>query len=425
MRRKIFLYIKCVVLNGIRNPVRFILSITGVFVGVLLLSYSVFFLDSYYNGSMEKVEKMPDDSFIVSGLDGEMLKEINGNVKGSFPQQIKYTGDGNYLLYDCEYSGKYIYYYSTVVGTPGQENVSVYFDNGSPHLTSLSLLQGRLISNKDVSDMNRVVVIDDYTAKLLFPGTDPIGQSLSIQEDSVIYRYQIVGVVSANDYVKNAFSNMNSLLKGNEGAIFVNTCVYIPGSVWEEDFKDESNDAGSLLLWTGLDGETKKQYQTEIKNYFSTSYDNNITDKTTDRNIVLEELSIYKNLFMLFFAVVFIFSALNCMNISFFSVKERVSEIGIRKAYGASKENIVIQFMLESIIVSIIATIFAVLVALILMIKTLPIVSDYLGLNLVVKIKAELIILPFLAAIFQGIISSIIPSIYASSIKVVDALRFE
>ena len=178
-------------------------------------------------------------------------------------------------------------------------------------------------------------------------------------------------------------------------------------------------------MWTDLNNEEKIHGENFVKNYFRNNYDDNIINNKSEKKKIIEEIGAYKYLFVVFLIVVFIFSGLNCMNIFFFSVKERVGEIGIRKAYGATKENIIVQFVLESLIISFFATIFALLVSLILMLKTVPVVNSYLGINLVVKLKTNLILLPFLVAFFQGILFSIIPSIYASSIKVVDALRFE
>ena len=77
------------------------------------------------------------------------------------------------------------------------------------------------------------------------------------------------------------------------------------------------------------------------------------------------------------------------------------------------------------LLICFVATFFGVLVSLILIIKTVPLLEAYLAINLVVQLKCELILLPFFVAAFQGVLFSIVPSIYASSIKIVDALRFE
>lgn len=74
------------------------------------------------------------------------------------------------------------------------------------------------------------------------------------------------------------------------------------------------------------------------------------------------------------------------MNTMFFSVKERMGEIGIKKSLGASKWDITVQFMLEGVFMALMAGIVA-------------------GL--------------------YGIVFSFLPSFYGANIKVVDALRFE
>ena len=112
-------------------------------------------------------------------------------------------------------------------------------------------------------------------------------------------------------------------------------------------------------------------------------------------------------------------SAIGIMNVMFVSVKERTKEIGLRKAMGASNNNILIQFLSEAIAISIIGgTIGIALVKLITVA-----LSSYAGLP--VEFDLLLIFYTFLICVFIGITSGMIPARTAAKLNPIDALRHE
>ena len=112
-------------------------------------------------------------------------------------------------------------------------------------------------------------------------------------------------------------------------------------------------------------------------------------------------------------------SAIGIMNVMFVSVKERTKEIGLRKAMGATNNNILIQFLSEAIAISIIGgTIGIALVKLITVA-----LSSYAGLP--VEFDLLLIFYTFLICVFIGITSGMIPARTAANLNPIDALRHE
>ena len=113
------------------------------------------------------------------------------------------------------------------------------------------------------------------------------------------------------------------------------------------------------------------------------------------------------------------------MGIVFFSIKERIPEIGIRRAFGASKTDIAFQLILEMIIIAFIASAAAVATSFYACkIAEIFMVSN-LFISFKIRVSAAQLILPVLVGIAEAIVCSIIPSLYAANIKVTDALKFE
>lgn len=116
--------------------------------------------------------------------------------------------------------------------------------------------------------------------------------------------------------------------------------------------------------------------------------------------------------------IVFIVGGIGIMNVLFVTVKERTKEIGILKALGSSSKDILVQFLLESIIISSIGGGIGIIVSYLLAPLTV-----YLGVSVIFTIKGKII--AFLFAILIGTIFGFYPAYEASKLKPVEALSHE
>ena len=116
--------------------------------------------------------------------------------------------------------------------------------------------------------------------------------------------------------------------------------------------------------------------------------------------------------------IVFIVGGIGIMNVLFVAVNERTKEIGILKALGSSGKDILIQFLLESVIISSFGGICGIILSYLLMPLT-----KYLGVPVLFTIEGQLIALLF--AIITGTVFGIYPAYKASQLKPVEALSYE
>ena len=125
-----------------------------------------------------------------------------------------------------------------------------------------------------------------------------------------------------------------------------------------------------------------------------------------------------KLLLMSVATIVFIVGGIGIMNVLFVSVKERTKEIGILKALGSSKKDIMLQFLLESVIISV----FGGLVGIVLSKYIMPLMK-YTNIPITPSLNGEIMALLF--AVVTGTIFGLYPAYKAAQLKPIESLSYE
>ena len=108
------------------------------------------------------------------------------------------------------------------------------------------------------------------------------------------------------------------------------------------------------------------------------------------------------------------------MNITFVSVKERTREIGHRKALGARRQTILLQFLIESVMICLIGGFTGLCTALLITISIEKIVPDF-----PIQFSLDLVLASLAVSVITGIISGLAPAVTASKLDPADSLRYE
>ncbi|MBS5964525.1 MAG: ABC transporter permease [Finegoldia magna] len=217
--------------------------------------------------------------------------------------------------------------------------------------TESKIVNGRAITKLDGDTNQKVAVISKKLADDLFENEDPINKTVILKNDN----YVIVGIKE-----NNAATNL--FVMGND--------VDLPkGTV--ESRKPKNNNSISMINVILKNGTKVQDKAKEIQEYLEKngpmkaagSYNFvDIAQQIEGISNVLGSVTIFISLIA---AISLLIAGIGMMNMMYISVAERIKEIGIRRAIGAKKKEILYQFMLEGIIVTVIGGIIGYIIGMI------------------------------------------------------------
>jgi len=277
------------------------------------------------------------------------------------------------------------------------------------------LLYGRYIDDADIRDHRKVCVIQKKTYKELFPGGgDPCGKRIRIDN---IY-YQIVGV----DY------NMSEgvSLGGENG-----TNVVLPLTFMQQAYN--RGNSVDLIAVTGREGVVMSKVTDRIRETVARAH---AVDPTDERGaMVFNTEVLFQLLDNLFKGVNFLIwlvglgtllaGSIGVSNIMMVTVRERTTEIGIRRAIGATPKIILSQIISESIVLTLVAGMSGILFG-VLILQMLELANTEDGI-LTAHFQVGFWTAIGAAAVItvMGVLAGLAPAARAMSIKPVDAMRDE
>ena len=274
---------------------------------------------------------------------------------------------------------------------------------------------GRFLNDMDIAQHRKVCVIGKKTYKDLFPGGgDPCGKFIRV--DSV--HYQIVGV----DY--NTSQGMSF---GGEAG----TTMLMPITLMQQTY-NMGNDVHMIAV-TGKKGVVMTDIAPRIRETVARRH---TVDPTDEKGVmvfnteVLFQLldSLFKGVNFLIWLVglgTLLAGAIGVSNIMMVTVRERTTEIGIRRAIGATPRNILSQIISESIVLTLVAGMSGILFA-VMILQMLELANTEDGiLTAHFQVGFWTAIVAALAVGIVGVLAGLAPAGRAMSIKPVDAMRDE
>ena len=282
-------------------------------------------------------------------------------------------------------------------------------------INSPKIYYGRYINESDMRDHRKVCVIGKKTYKELFKeGGDPCGKSIRI--DSIYY--QVVGV---------DFNMSEGVSLGGEAG----TTVILPLTLMQQTYN--RGNAVDLIAVTGRPGVVMSKVTDRIRETIARAH---YIDPTDEQGaMVFNTEVLFQLLDNLFRGVNFLIwlvglgtllaGAIGVSNIMMVTVKERTTEIGIRRAIGATPRMILSQIISESIVLTLVAGMSGILFG-VMILQMLELANTEDGIvSAHFQVSFWTAIVAALAVSAVGVLAGLAPAARAMSIKPVDAMRDE
>lgn len=292
----------------------------------------------------------------------------------------------------------------------GRRAVIVSTNSDYSSIANVEILYGRFINEKDVLLGRNVVLIDDASAKSIFGYEDCTGKTVNIGSTTNMSSAVIIGVY------KSTQGSFGSSFRDNM-PVFLYTPITFSEKLFENDFnisqvevllsnqKDSDAAADNVIRMLDNSHHTKDKYQAE-----------NLMKQLDQVNRIL---NIFTMIIGAIAGISLLVGGIGVMNIMLVSVTERTREIGIRKAIGATRRDILIQFLIEAVIISAIGGTIG------MMLGILTAYAIGAVLNVAPGVSVFTVLIAFLFSSAVGIFFGIYPANKASKLDPIEALRYE
>ncbi len=299
---------------------------------------------------------------------------------------------------------------ASVSASYGNNNVNVQATGVTPMITqikSYNLEGGRFISDQDVTARENVVVLGYQTVLDLFGSQTPLGQSIRIGG----MKFQVVGYIekmggfAGDSYILMPLTTMQSKISGGSSIQQIAVKAISPDKV----------DAAIAQITAIM----------RARHYIAPGAADDF--QIRDMREVLESMQDQLAAFSFFLssvgAISLIVGGIGIMNIMLVSVTERTREIGIRKAIGAKRRDILVQFLIEAATLSLSGGLIGLLLALLLSMGMQNVPMG--NLTIAAKISVGVVILALAVSIGIGVISGTYPAFRAAKLDPIESLRHE
>ncbi len=371
------------------NKMRSFLTMLGIIIGVLAVTLLI---------------------SVVQGATGEITGQIES--LGSNLLQVRFTGtEPTYLTQndlkrledDPSIWGATGVVSKTTNVKTGDESDSYSVEGVAPvyqDITGQVIKQGRFICDIDTETHTYNAVVGINVANDLFGTEDCLGNTFNIEG----YDFTIVGLLEES----------STMLANKDDTII------IPLTTAQRLFSDKEF---TLVYVSAMTPDTVDAAETATDNFLTRELgsedDYMVINQSAILDVMNEVMSVMTILLSGIAAISLLVGGIGIMNIMLVSVTERTREIGVRKAIGAQKSDILSQFLVEAIVLSVAGGIIGIGLSFV----GLQVIGTAMDIGMSMNIGTIALALGFSA--FVGVIFGIYPANKAANLNPIDALRYE
>lgn len=268
-------------------------------------------------------------------------------------------------------------------------------------IMNLELEEGRLMEKKDAQKGSKIIMLHKTLAEKLFSSaSEAIGKNVVSEEQN----FRVIGILKSKG-------------GGGFGGGSMDDHVYIPMKA-SYSFNPDKKYFGIYFKTDSKDVilETKE----EVKNVLLKRYDKDdftVMEQTELMETISSIFSIINTILVAIAAISLIVGGIGIMNIMYVSVIERIREIGIRRAIGATKDDILYQFLAESVILSLLGGFLGLTISFVVVFfiqKYFPAYIDFFSVLIALGVSSAI-----------GIIFGVLPAKKAADLAPIEAIRYE
>jgi putative ABC transport system permease protein len=437
------------VLTGIEsifaNKVKSLLTALGIIFGVAAVISMLAIGNGAQQEIMEQIKMVGVNNIVISPVNqGNTEKDQDPAAEGGLQVSSKKFSKGLTLL-DVAAIEEVIptvakvtpvisFNYSAVLDGRSKPVVLEGVNNNYFTLFNIVLQDGKMFTDEQLENAFPVCVIGDNVKNVFFNQENPVGKYIKCGQIWL----QVVGVAERRDFTASASDELGISSTDNK--------IFIPAKTLIMRFRNRSlirADEVEMIAASGGAGDSNTPENInqldkiivqvdETENLSSTAEiirrmllrrHNNLYDfEVTIPELLLKQQQRTKNIFNIVLGVIagisLLVGGIGIMNIMLASVMERIREIGLRQAIGASRRDIIVQFLSESTIISVSGGIIGIVLGVVLS-KIITVVFDIQTI-----ISAFSILISFGVSVMVGITFGYIPAKRASEQDPVDSLRY-